>query len=668
MQAISASYDHYEKDRELLEHSIEISSDEMIELNNDLRKEARELQMTYEELNRILNNIDEAFFSVNPLTYQYIFISPACEKIYGYSRDEFEAYPMLWKEVIHPDDLHIVSRNDELLARGEKLDLRYRIIHKNKRIRWVNVKVVRTLVDGVLVRRDAVVNDITDQIEAQQQLELTSRELSNLFNTIDDVMYSVDMVSYQVIQMSPSCEKVYGYKPMDFFEDNELWNRVMHPDDRYLLEDHFARINSGRQVKNQHRIIHRDGSIRWVENSVIPSVDATGRVIRLDGVSRDITDRKMIEQDLERTNRELNTLFNSIDEVIYSVDVMAGRVIQMSPACEKVYGYKPEDFYADIELWNKMTHPLDREQVAGHFAMLMAGEQVIDQCRVINRNNELRWVEYNMIPTIDAQGMLIRIDGVTKDITERKNTEQNIRALNESLEQKVKERTAALEASNKELEAFGYSVSHDLRAPLRIIRGYSNLLSSEYGTQLNDEAREYITSIMTNADHMSQLIDDLLNLSKLGRSALIKSPVNMNDLVTTVITELEEMTLSQPEIIIHELPCTNCDPNLIKQVWVNLVSNALKYSRKTDHPKIEIGSHQNGSLIYYIKDNGAGFDMKHAGKLFEVFQRLHLASDFEGTGVGLALTQRIISRHGGRIWADAKINEGATFYFTLAES
>jgi light-regulated signal transduction histidine kinase (bacteriophytochrome) len=135
-----------------------------------------------------------------------------------------------------------------------------------------------------------------------------------------------------------------------------------------------------------------------------------------------------------------------------------------------------------------------------------------------------------------------------------------------------------------------------------------------------------------------------------------------------VITELEEMTLSQPEIIIHELPCTNCDPNLIKQVWVNLVSNALKYSRKTDHPKIEIGSHQNGSLIYYIKDNGAGFDMKHAGKLFEVFQRLHLASDFEGTGVGLALTQRIISRHGGRIWADAKINEGATFYFTLAES
>jgi light-regulated signal transduction histidine kinase (bacteriophytochrome) len=274
-----------------------------------------------------------------------------------------------------------------------------------------------------------------------------------------------------------------------------------------------------------------------------------------------------------------------------------------------------------------------------------------------------------MLAVRDDEGKIIGLTMAATDITQRKNIEEDIKALNESLELKVKERTAELENSNKELEAFGYSVSHDLRAPLRIINGYGQLLINDCADKLNEEENECLQVIMNSTTRMGQLIDDLLNLSHLGRAALMKKRVNMNDLVKEVIGELKAGDHCTAEIILNELPCSDCDPNLTKQVWTNLISNAIKYSRKSDHPHIEIGiQDHNGSHAYYVKDNGAGFEMKFAGKLFEVFQRLHHTSEYEGTGVGLAITHRIISKHGGKIWAEAKVDEGATFYFTLPET
>lgn len=240
-------------------------------------------------------------------------------------------------------------------------------------------------------------------------------------------------------------------------------------------------------------------------------------------------------------------------------------------------------------------------------------------------------------------------------------------AFNQRLEQRVAERTAELEATNKELESFSYSVSHDLRAPIRSIHGYGNILKEEYASVLDAEALRLIQTILRNSKRMGQLIDDLLAFSRLGRKELMRFEVSVQDIVQTIVEEQKSIEGDRPlEIKIEKLPNAFADLTTLRQVWINLVSNALKYSRDRERSIVEIGSFEKGdALIYYIKDNGAGFDMKYYDKLFGVFQRLHSQKEFEGTGVGLAIVQRIIAKHGGKIWAEAKLNEGATFYFTL---
>lgn len=253
-------------------------------------------------------------------------------------------------------------------------------------------------------------------------------------------------------------------------------------------------------------------------------------------------------------------------------------------------------------------------------------------------------------------------------LEEEKQQKELLAALNATLETRVKERTAELETVNKELEGFNYSVSHDLRAPLRVIQGYGKMLLKTAGGKLDDGEKDNLAAMVSNAKHMGKLVDDLLDFSRLGRTQLDKKPVDMTEVVKGALDEVKSGDAnSKAEIQMHDLKLASCDPVLMRQVWLNLISNAMKYSRKKDRPSIEIGSTaQNGTYTYYIKDNGAGFDMQYSEKLFGVFQRLHKVTEYEGTGVGLALVHRIITKHGGKIWADSKVEEGATFYFTLS--
>ncbi|MEJ7558459.1 MAG: ATP-binding protein [Pedobacter sp.] len=250
---------------------------------------------------------------------------------------------------------------------------------------------------------------------------------------------------------------------------------------------------------------------------------------------------------------------------------------------------------------------------------------------------------------------------------ELKDAKSQIVELNIGLEQKIVERTSQLEAANQELESFSYSVSHDLRSPLRAINGFTQVLAEDYADKFDDDGRMVMEEIIANSKRMGQLIDNLLEFSHIGKQKLSIANVNMKALINTVVTELQQQELHRTiEVSILRLTNSQGDPNLIKQVLINLISNAFKYTGKKARAKVEIGSYtEAGQVIYYVKDNGVGFDMRYYDKLFGVFQRLHSNNEFEGTGVGLAIIHRIIAKHSGKVWAEAKVDEGACFYFSL---
>ncbi|HLK47394.1 MAG TPA: ATP-binding protein [Bryobacteraceae bacterium] len=252
---------------------------------------------------------------------------------------------------------------------------------------------------------------------------------------------------------------------------------------------------------------------------------------------------------------------------------------------------------------------------------------------------------------------------------ERKHAEENIRRLNAELERRVLARTAELEAANRELESFAYAISHDLRAPLRAVNGFAQIVVEDFAPHLPPEAQRKLRVIRERAIQMGQLIDGLLVLSRVGRQSLEKVPVDPTALARNVLEDLTpEREGRHVDVTLGTLPACQADPTLLKQVFMNLLSNALKYTRRREIAIVEIGAReQEGEWVYFVRDNGAGFDMRYRDKLFTVFQRLHLAGEFEGIGVGLSVVQRIVQRHGGRIWAEAEVDRGATFYFTVGK-
>jgi PAS domain S-box-containing protein len=556
---------------------------------------------------------------------------------------------------------------------------------KDGSIYWVDTTIVPFIgAQGKARQYVAIRADITERKRAEEALQEQAQIL-------DSAQVFVRDMDSRVVFWPKGAEKLYGFATQEALGilSHDLFHTIF-PEPLELVEKKLFETGMW-----EGELVHRkrDGGTIVVSSAWVLHRNSQGRPIRILETNVDITERKQAEErlagqseELSRQSEELQrsqlaletqtlmlrSVLDSMAEGLVAADEQ-GKFILWNPAATRIVGMGADNVppgewntHYGVYLPDTIT-PLPKDQ--NPLSRAIHGE--VSTAEIFVRNPELEegaWLEISGGPLKGKDGATRGGVVAFRDITQRKIDEREIRKLNEELEERVIQRTAQLAAANQELEAFTYSVSHDLRAPLRHIGGFSKILSEDFGPGLPPEAQTHLQRIQDGVHRMGLLVDELLSLARVGRHALNLQATKLNVVIEEVVSllqpEAEGRAISWK---IADLPSAECDPILIKQVFQNLIANALKFTRTRERAVIEIRHQQeNGQTVIAVADNGVGFSMKYKDKLFGVFQRLHRAEEFEGTGIGLATVKRIIHKHGGRVWAEAELDKGATFYFTLA--
>jgi PAS domain S-box-containing protein len=473
----------------------------------------------------------------------------------------------------------------------------------------------------------------------------------------------------RVSQMTPEGQRLMEVKDFSSIA-NADWFAFWSGEDRAAARSAVAAALGGSAGRFQGYCPTSAGTPKWWDVIVMPIQSGDGRTERLLAVARDITEVKRAETDLRAANRFLDSLIENLPVMVFVKDARTLRYVRQNRATLNLLGLSKDDVIGKRDHDFLPAEQADSIQAKDR-EVLAAGRLIdIPEQSVHTQLLGLRTLHTMKMPILDEHGTPKYLLGISVDVTERKLAEYAIRELNAELLAKA----AQLETTNKELESFSYSVSHDLRAPLRAIDGFALMLEEDYKDRLDAEGLRYLSVIRQNSWRMGALIDDLLAFSRLGRQPVARAEVNVDSLVREVVDEVLHTELlaergdasTAPHIEVAPLPPARGDRGLLRQVWANLIANAVKYSSKAARPAIHITGRQVGTEIHYsVRDNGVGFNMEYAEQLFGVFQRLHRADEFTGTGVGLAIVHRVITRHGGRVWAQGKVDHGAEFSFAL---
>jgi len=502
-----------------------------------------------------------------------------------------------------------------------------------------------------------IVRDITERKRAEEAIRQSEEYFRLLVANVKD--YAILMLDPDghVVSWNAGAERIKGYQAGEII--GQHFSRFYFPEDIHGGKpEHELKVaaTEGRFEDEGWRV-RKDGTRFWANVIITAIRDEAGTLRGFSKVTRDVTERKRAEEEFRKSEEKYRTLFDSVDEGVCTIEVLFDgnekpidyRFLEVNPSFEKQTGIQSAPGRRMREI-----APLHEEswfEIYGRIAL--TGESA----RFENQAVQLgRWYEVYALRVGEPKERQVAI--LFKDITERKRTEEAIKIFNEQLQ-----------VANKELEAFSYSVSHDLRAPLRSIDGFSLALLEDCGATLGPENTEHLQRIRRASQHMAQLIDDLLNLSRVTRSELQRVPVDLSALTQGIVEDLRGTAPARPiDVVITSGLVAAGDARLLRVVLENLLGNAWKFTRKRPRARIEFGAiNYDGAPAYFVRDDGAGFDMAHAGKLFGAFQRIHATTEFEGTGIGLATVQRVIHKHGGRVWAESAPEQGATFYFTLPD-